>query len=121
MLAAEDIFENKVTKDAVVWVSFYEIYCRQLFDLLNNRNKSAILFLMHYEQVYTIHWESYLDGNHRLTVMEKHNKQVCITGLMETPTKDVAGLIKVASKHIRLHFHYCVYIHYCVFIGLFDN
>lgn len=39
VLAACDIFDLVVKRnDLEVWVSFYEIYCGKLFDLLNNRN-----------------------------------------------------------------------------------
>lgn len=39
LLAACDIFDQAVIRnDLDVWVSFYEIYCGKLFDLLNNRN-----------------------------------------------------------------------------------
>lgn len=39
LLAACDIFDQTAQRnDLEVWVSFYEIYCGKLFDLLNNRN-----------------------------------------------------------------------------------
>ena len=40
LLAANDIFSiiNKKKLGVEVWVSFYEIYCGKLFDLLMNRN-----------------------------------------------------------------------------------
>ena len=47
MLAAKDIFETlesgKYGTDYQVFVSFYEIYCGQLFDLINKR-KRFVLF-----------------------------------------------------------------------------
>jgi kinesin family protein 2/24 len=42
LLAAEDIFEIiRDRNDLEVWISFYEIYCGKLYDLLNDK---AILF-----------------------------------------------------------------------------
>ncbi|KAG9467391.1 hypothetical protein GDO78_015033 [Eleutherodactylus coqui] len=42
-LAAKDIFQqlesNQQKKDHSVWISFYEIYCGQLYDLLNGRKR----------------------------------------------------------------------------------
>ncbi|XP_077140563.1 kinesin-like protein KIF24 [Ranitomeya variabilis] len=42
-LAAKDIFQeletNHQRKDHSVWISFYEIYCGQLYDLLNGRKR----------------------------------------------------------------------------------
>lgn len=43
LLAGQDIFSiiqsGKYGRDLHVWVSFFEIYCGQLFDLLNRRNR----------------------------------------------------------------------------------
>ncbi|XP_046581550.1 LOW QUALITY PROTEIN: uncharacterized protein LOC124288998 [Haliotis rubra] len=73
LLASTDIFsiiESKQYGDGLhVWVSFFEIYCGQLFDLLNRRN--------------------------RLHAREDGSNHVCIAGLMETEVSDVAGLVKV--------------------------
>ena len=42
LLAAEDIFKQLQNRnDIEVWLSFYEIYCGKLYDLLNDK---AILF-----------------------------------------------------------------------------
>jgi kinesin family member 2/24 len=42
LLAADDIFKQlKFRNDLEVWLSFYEIYCGKLYDLLNDK---AILF-----------------------------------------------------------------------------
>jgi kinesin family protein 2/24 len=42
ILAAEDIFKQLHTRNGIeVWLSFYEIYCGKLYDLLNDK---AILF-----------------------------------------------------------------------------
>lgn len=42
-LAAEDIFVHLHTSEAAtalfIWISFYEIYCGQLYDLLNGRKR----------------------------------------------------------------------------------
>jgi kinesin family protein 2/24 len=41
LLAANDIFtlmEDESMRDFSVYISFYEIYCGKLYDLLNNRN-----------------------------------------------------------------------------------
>ena len=42
-LAAQDVFDIMASgrhgTDLHVWVSFFEIYCGQLFDLLNRRNR----------------------------------------------------------------------------------
>ncbi|XP_063309876.1 kinesin-like protein KIF24 [Pelobates fuscus] len=42
-LAAKDIFQlleaEKSIKDCSIWISFYEIYCGQLYDLLNGRKR----------------------------------------------------------------------------------
>ncbi|XP_053310701.1 kinesin-like protein KIF24 [Spea bombifrons] len=42
-LAAEDIFEHldssRARSERCVWISFYEIYCGQLYDLLNGRKR----------------------------------------------------------------------------------
>ena len=38
LLASEDIFQIlKGKKDLEVWISFYEIYCGKLYDLLNEK------------------------------------------------------------------------------------
>lgn len=46
LLAASDIFNILYSgnhgDDLGLWVSFYEIYCGQLFDLLNDRTKLVI-------------------------------------------------------------------------------
>lgn len=41
LLAADDIFRMLKNYDMEVWLSFYEIYCGKLYDLLNDK---AILF-----------------------------------------------------------------------------
>ncbi|XP_041371129.1 uncharacterized protein LOC121384701 [Gigantopelta aegis] len=73
LLAARDIFSIMLSgqygTELCLWVSFFEIYCGQLFDLLNRRQ--------------------------RLHAREDGSQRVCIAGLMETKAKDVAGLIEV--------------------------
>ena len=41
LLATKDIFSTLQSQNgkATLWVSFFEIYCGQLFDLLNGRMK----------------------------------------------------------------------------------
>jgi len=73
ILAASEIFtllHNGTYGDGLgLWISFYEIYCGQLFDLLNGR---ARLFARE-------------DGNH----------QVCIAGLTERHVHNVEELMEV--------------------------
>lgn len=39
LLASEDIFKVvRQRNDLEVWISFYEIYCGKLYDLLNEKN-----------------------------------------------------------------------------------
>jgi len=39
LLAAKDVFNLQKNFSGIsVWVSFYEIYCGKLYDLLNERN-----------------------------------------------------------------------------------
>ncbi|CAL1527967.1 unnamed protein product [Lymnaea stagnalis] len=72
LLAGQDIFSiiqsGKYGRNLHVWVSFFEIYCGQLFDLLNRRNR------LHARE----------DGSH----------QVCIAGLTETEATSVASLVQ---------------------------
>lgn len=74
-LAAEDIFVHLHTSEAAtalfIWISFYEIYCGQLYDLLNGRKR---LFARE-------------DGNH----------EVQIVGLREICVDDVKSLLEVIS------------------------
>ncbi|KAH9503198.1 Kinesin-like protein kif24 [Bulinus truncatus] len=73
LMAGQDIFNiiqsEKYGKDLHVWVSFFEIYCGQLFDLLNKRNR------LHARE----------DGSH----------QVCIAGLTETEATSVTSLVQI--------------------------
>ncbi|XP_052102725.1 uncharacterized protein LOC127736191 [Mytilus californianus] len=73
LLAAHDIYSIIDSKQygsgLKVWVSFFEIYCGQLFDLLNKRN--------------------------RLQAREDGSNRVCIAGLTETECKDVQALMQV--------------------------
>ncbi|XP_059171557.1 mucin-5AC-like isoform X2 [Physella acuta] len=72
LLAGQDIFSiiqsGKYGRNLHVWVSFFEIYCGQLFDLLNRRNR------LHARE----------DGSH----------QVCIAGLTETEATSVDSLVQ---------------------------
>ncbi|XP_076443303.1 uncharacterized protein LOC143281904 isoform X2 [Babylonia areolata] len=72
-LAAQDVFDIMASgqhgADLHLWVSFFEIYCGQLFDLLNRRT--------------------------RLVAREDGAQRVCIAGLTETEVPDVQTLIRV--------------------------
>ncbi|XP_078265900.1 kinesin-like protein KIF24 [Rhinoraja longicauda] len=74
-LAAEDIFVHLQTSESAtalfIWISFYEIYCGQLYDLLNGRKR---LFARE-------------DGNH----------EVQIVGLREIRVDGVKSLLEVIS------------------------
>ncbi|KAM4808389.1 kinesin-like protein KIF24 [Rhinophrynus dorsalis] len=78
-LAAKDIFQRLETsqprKDLIVWISFYEIYCGQLYDLLNGRKR---LFARE-------------DGKHI----------VQIVGLREVQVRSVDLLLEMISKGSR--------------------
>ncbi|XP_052791398.1 uncharacterized protein LOC128225569 [Mya arenaria] len=73
LLAAHDIFSivesGQYGTGIKVWVSFFEIYCGQLFDLLNKRN--------------------------RLHAREDGSNHVCIAGLTETEATDEQSLMQV--------------------------
>ncbi|BFY97058.1 hypothetical protein BsWGS_00098 [Bradybaena similaris] len=73
LLAGQDIFSiiqaGTHGRGLHVWVSFFEIYCGQLFDLLNRRN--------------------------RLQAREDGSRQVCIAGLTETEAKSVNSLVQI--------------------------
>ncbi|GFO33259.1 kinesin-like protein [Plakobranchus ocellatus] len=72
LLAGRDIFSiinsGQYGRGLHVWISFFEIYCGQLFDLLNRRN--------------------------RLHAREDGSRQVCIAGLTETEATDVQSLVQ---------------------------
>ncbi|XP_051923764.1 uncharacterized protein LOC127602009 isoform X2 [Hippocampus zosterae] len=74
MLAVQDIFTHlSATRSPIlVYVSFCEIYCRQLYDLLNNRK--------------------------RLFVREDGNNVVHIAGLYDVRVDSVNSLLKVISQ-----------------------
>ncbi|XP_068957997.1 kinesin-like protein KIF24 isoform X2 [Petaurus breviceps papuanus] len=75
-LAAEDIFRQidltQPRRDLSVWISFYEIYCGQLYDLLNGRK--------------------------RLFAREDSKHVVQIVGLQELPVNSVDLLLEVILK-----------------------
>ncbi|XP_075696287.1 kinesin-like protein KIF24 [Rhinoderma darwinii] len=78
-LAAKDIFlqleSNPQKKDHSVWISFYEIYCGQLYDLLNRRK--------------------------RLYAREDGKHVVQVVGLREVPVISVDFLLEVIMKGSR--------------------
>ncbi|XP_074052689.1 kinesin-like protein KIF24 isoform X2 [Macrotis lagotis] len=75
-LAAEDIFRQidlvQPRRDLSVWISFYEIYCGQLYDLLNGRK--------------------------RLFAREDSKHVVQIVGLQELPVDSVDLLLEIILK-----------------------
>ncbi|XP_067907550.1 kinesin-like protein KIF24 [Heterodontus francisci] len=74
-LAAEDIFlqlqTSELNRALFIWISFYEIYCGQLYDLLNGRK--------------------------RLFAREDSNHAVQIVGLREIQVDGVKSLLEVIS------------------------
>eukprot|EP00058_Branchiostoma_floridae_P006774 XP_002592262.1 hypothetical protein BRAFLDRAFT_70994 [Branchiostoma floridae] len=76
LLAAEDLFQQLKageygTEGQQVYVSFYEIYCGQLFDLLHGRK--------------------------RLYAREDASHRVCISGLLEIPISNVSELMEIIA------------------------
>ena len=72
LLSCIDIFNNLEKKEfsnLEIWVSFYEIYCNKLFDLLNNKNI--------------------------LQAREDGKGNICIVGLIEKHTKNIQELINI--------------------------
>ncbi|XP_062577670.1 uncharacterized protein LOC134239507 [Saccostrea cucullata] len=73
LLASHDIFSiiesGRYGQGIKVWVSYFEIYCGNLYDLLNKRNR------LHARE----------DGSHK----------VCIAGLTETQATDVNSLLQI--------------------------
>ncbi|XP_059845618.1 kinesin-like protein KIF24 isoform X2 [Hypanus sabinus] len=78
-LAAEDIFIHLQTSEPCralfIWISFYEIYCGQLYDLLNGRKR---LFARE-------------DGNHVVQIVGLH--EICVEGV-----KSLLEVISWGSK-----------------------
>ena len=72
LLSCIDIFNNLKRKEfsnLEIWVSFYEIYCNKLFDLLNNKNV--------------------------LQAREDGKGNICIVGLVEKNTKNIQELLDI--------------------------
>jgi len=72
LLSCIDIFSNLKKKEfsnLEIWVSFYEIYCNKLFDLLNNKNV--------------------------LQAREDGKGNICIVGLVEKNTKNIQELLDI--------------------------
>ena len=72
LLSCIDIFNNLQKKEfsnLEIWVSFYEIYCNKLFDLLNNKNV--------------------------LQAREDGKGNICIVGLVEKNTKNIQELLDI--------------------------
>lgn len=79
LLAAYDIFtllQNKEYSGLSIWVSFYEIYCGKLFDLLNGRNS--------------------------LTAREDAKQNICIVGLTEKKVNDMTILMNIIEKGLKV-------------------
>ncbi|XP_019640476.1 PREDICTED: kinesin-like protein KIF24 [Branchiostoma belcheri] len=76
LLAAQDLFEQLKSGEhgiagQQVYISFYEIYCGQLFDLLHGRK--------------------------RLYARENASHRVCISGLLEIPITNVSELMEIIA------------------------
>ena len=72
LLSCIDIFNNLQKQEfsnLEIWVSFYEIYCNKLFDLLNNKNI--------------------------LQAREDGKGNICIAGLVEKNTKNIQELLDI--------------------------
>ena len=72
LLSCIDMFEylkKKEYSNLELWVSFYEIYCNKLFDLLNNKNV--------------------------LQAREDGKGNICIVGLIEKHTKNIEELLDI--------------------------
>lgn len=79
LLAAYDIFtllQNREYSGLSIWVSFYEIYCGKLFDLLNGRNS--------------------------LTAREDAKQNICIVGLTEKKVNDMTVLMNIIEKGLKV-------------------
>ena len=72
LLAAEDIFRGISLQERSVFVSFYEIYGRKIFDLLNDKN--------------------------RLVVREDGDKQINICGLSEHCVRSVDAVMRLMEE-----------------------
>lgn len=78
LLAAYDIFtllQKQEYANLSIWVSFYEIYCGKLFDLLNGRNQ--------------------------LTAREDAKQNICIVGLTEKHVTDMSMLMNIIERGLR--------------------
>ena len=78
LLSCIDIFNILKTKEysnLELWVSFYEIYCNKLFDLLNNKNI--------------------------LQAREDGKGNICIVGLVEKHTKNIEELLDIIDFGLK--------------------
>ena len=79
LLAAYEIFtllQNREYSGLSIWVSFYEIYCGKLFDLLNGRNS--------------------------LTAREDAKQNICIVGPTEKKVNDMTVLMNIIEKGLKV-------------------
>ena len=79
LLSAYDIFnylEDEKYNHLEIWVSFYEIYCGKLFDLLNER---AVL-----------------------QAREDGKQNICIVGLMEKPVSSLQALMQIIEYGLKV-------------------
>ena len=78
LLSCIDIFnilKKKEYSNLELWVSFYEIYCNKLFDLLNNKNI--------------------------LQAREDGKGNICIVGLVEKHTKNIEELLDIIDFGLK--------------------
>lgn len=79
LLSSYDIFthlEEARYSHLTIWVSFYEIYCNKLFDLLNDRNV--------------------------LQAREDGRQNICIVGLVEKPVYDLKTLMSIIDYGLKV-------------------
>ena len=79
LLSAYDIFnylDDEKYNHLEIWVSFYEIYCGKLYDLLNERAS--------------------------LLAREDGKQNICIVGLMEKPVSSLQALMQIIEYGLKV-------------------
>ena len=79
LLSAYDIFkllDDDRYSHLEIWVSFYEIYCGKLYDLLNERNT--------------------------LQAREDGKQNICIVGLLEKPVSSLQALMQIIEYGLKV-------------------